>query len=67
MSAPAYDYDDCYPEYFEDEASVFEKDFEPEPACGCDGPHCLNCGCCEHDPCEGGCVWATGNLCSRCV
>jgi hypothetical protein len=37
------------------------------PACGCDGPHCMSCGCCDHEPCEGGCIWATPNLCSRCA
>ncbi len=28
---------------------------------------CLGCGCSEDNPCEGGCVWATPDLCSRCV
>ncbi|GEM_PF-3115249 len=28
---------------------------------------CASCGCSETQPCEGGCVWATPNLCSRCV
>lgn len=28
---------------------------------------CASCGCSETCPCPGGCVWATANLCSRCV
>jgi hypothetical protein len=31
-----------------------------EHACAC-------CGCSESRACPGGCVWATDNLCSRCV
>jgi hypothetical protein len=27
---------------------------------------CAGCGCSESRCCEGGCVWATENLCSRC-
>lgn len=32
-----------------------------------DGPRCVGCGCSKYDPCEGGCVWASEDLCSRCV
>ncbi len=28
---------------------------------------CLACGCSETRACSGGCIWATPNLCSRCV
>ena len=28
---------------------------------------CIECGCSNSDPCPGGCVWATPNLCSRCA
>jgi len=35
--------------------------------CDCPGPHCQRCGCCDENPCEGGCICATPNLCSRCV
>lgn len=28
---------------------------------------CAGCGCSESRACEGGCVWATATLCSRCV
>jgi hypothetical protein len=28
---------------------------------------CLHCGCSESRSCSGGCIWATPNLCSRCV
>jgi hypothetical protein len=28
---------------------------------------CVVCGCTELSPCAGGCIWATENLCSRCV
>jgi hypothetical protein len=46
----------------------FGNDFTEDPApCTCDGPHCQNCGCCDENPCPGGCVWATPTLCSRCV
>ena len=31
-------------------------------AMSCDG-----CGCSVLNPCPGGCVWASENLCSRCV
>jgi hypothetical protein len=46
------DFDD--PEFLEDEPPY-------------DGPRCAGCGCSEDDPCEGGCVWASANLCSRCI
>ena len=32
-----------------------------------DEPTCRGCGCTQSRPCEGGCVWATADLCSRCV
>lgn len=54
------DMDNEYVDY-----SGYDKD---EPLlCGCNGPHCVACGCCEHQACDGGCIWATPNLCSRCV
>jgi hypothetical protein len=28
---------------------------------------CRVCGCSESRSCSGGCCWATGSLCSRCV
>ena len=28
---------------------------------------CAGCGCSESRSCEGGCLWATSNLCSRCL
>lgn len=34
--------------------------------CACDGPHCRYCGCCEHNACPGGCVWALPDVCSAC-
>ena len=30
-------------------------------------PRCRACGCTESHACPGGCVWATPDLCSRCV
>lgn len=30
-------------------------------------PRCRMCGCTEDRACDGGCVWATADLCSRCV
>jgi hypothetical protein len=44
----------------------FYEDYEPGP-CPYGGPRCACCGCCQHDPCPGGCVWATSTLCSACV
>lgn len=38
-----------------------DEDLEDE------GPRCVQCGCTEDDPCEGGCVWASATLCSRCA
>lgn len=29
--------------------------------------HCRVCGCSEFNACPGGCIWATPDLCSRCV
>lgn len=65
MSSPAFD-------PFQDFAEALtEEYFDEIPAdpdvCGCAGPHCISCGCCEHKACDGGCVWATPTLCSRCV
>ena len=59
-------FDEDYEPVEGEEIALREEDYEPE-LCGCDGPHCLRCGCCEHQACEGGCVWATPALCSRCV
>lgn len=28
---------------------------------------CAICGCSESNPCFGGCIWATENVCSRCL
>ena len=28
---------------------------------------CVGCGCSESRACDGGCVWATERLCSRCI
>jgi hypothetical protein len=28
---------------------------------------CRVCGCSHYNPCEGGCVWAEPDLCSRCA
>ncbi|HEX7128289.1 MAG TPA: hypothetical protein VF406_21260 [Thermodesulfobacteriota bacterium] len=30
-------------------------------------PACRRCGCTSANACPGGCVWATPDLCSRCV
>lgn len=30
-------------------------------------PQCLTCGCTDAQACQGGCIWATPTLCSRCV
>jgi hypothetical protein len=40
---------------------------DPPIPCPCDGPRCLVCGCCQHQGCEGGCIWVTPTLCSRCA
>lgn len=31
------------------------------------GPICRECGCTEHDACDGGCAWADESLCTSCV
>ena len=28
---------------------------------------CHGCGCTDHNPCPGGCIWAGPNLCSACA
>ena len=40
---------------------------DEESRCDCGGPHCEVCGCCDHNGCEGGCIWASPTLCSRCA
>jgi hypothetical protein len=32
-----------------------------------DEHQCEGCGCSQTNPCEGGCVWATEDLCSACA
>jgi hypothetical protein len=46
-----------------------DEDLDPEidDALAPDGPLCVQCGCSETEPCEGGCIWATDTLCSRCA
>ena len=34
---------------------------------GPDEAVCRVCGCSQDDACPGGCIWATPDLCSRCV
>lgn len=31
------------------------------------GAICTECGCTEHDGCEGGCYWTSQSLCSECA
>lgn len=31
------------------------------------GPSCRVCDCTQERACEGGCIWAEADLCSRCV
>jgi hypothetical protein len=55
---------ECEPEM--DEPDFDMNDVSPSPI----DPHvarCRVCGCSEFDVCPGGCVWATMDLCSRCV
>lgn len=65
--SPAWDdsdFPDCiadWPEYVDG-----DTDSDDRP-CACLGPHCRVCGCCEHAPCEDGCIWVDPTLCSRCV
>lgn len=41
-------------------------DLDPEDLEGA-GPRCVGCGCTEDNPCDGGCIWASETLCSRCA
>jgi hypothetical protein len=45
---------------------VFDPEAETEPS-PLEEPACVRCGCTYTSPCPGGCVWATEDLCSRCV
>ena len=57
-------------DFFEDEFPedlVFDDDDAPETFSPGGVAVCQACGCSEVDPCPGGCVWATPELCSRCV
>jgi hypothetical protein len=54
--SPFYDPDDLE---FEEEEDFVDDELA--------GPTCVGCGCTEGNACEGGCVWATPTLCSRCV
>ena len=47
------------------ESDYLHEDFDEEE--DDDGPACLGCGCTDHAPCPGGCIWATADLCSRCA
>lgn len=57
MNEPFFDDDDEF-----DPAEFIAADEDP-----LGGAFCQGCGCSEFEPCEGGCVWATPTLCSRCV
>jgi hypothetical protein len=58
-------YDDLDYEYVEGLVEE-DDDYEPDPDDDL-GPFCAECGCSQLKPCEGGCVWATPALCSRCA
>ena len=67
---PVFDFEEdfFYPEDEEEAEALFADTQDPSPNTHlCDGPQCVNCGCCEHHACSEGCVWATANLCSRCA
>jgi len=55
--------------FYEDLSEVEDDEkgsgLDPEP--DDESPQCLSCGCTDDNACEGGCVWATPTLCSRCV
>lgn len=56
----AQTFDECYP------GGVAEFHRQERIADGVEHA-CAVCGCSESRACSGGCVWATPNLCSRCV
>ncbi|HEY1234774.1 MAG TPA: hypothetical protein VGH22_15455 [Candidatus Binatia bacterium] len=61
MNDPLFD-DDAIDQGIE----AIEEDlagYDPEE----DEEFCRGCGCSQSNPCPGGCVWATPELCSRCV
>lgn len=51
----------------------FEPGYEPDDADRqfiedpIDGPVCRVCGCSDEHACEGGCIWYSVDLCSKCV
>ncbi len=42
-------------------------DYVPTGSALDDVPRCQACGCTDFEACPGGCIWATPDLCSRCV
>ena len=57
---------------FEEEAQdpqlvIGEESMRQLRIAGGDEPSCRVCGCSESRACEGGCLWATKTLCSRCA
>lgn len=54
-------------EDLEEDADDDDDDGLDEAPDAYDGPRCVKCGCSEDNPCEGGCIWASPFLCSRCA
>ena len=48
-------------------SEALSEDYLPSGELLVDGPVCQRCGCSDLQACPGGCVWATPDLCSRCV
>lgn len=46
---------------------MFDLDLEDAEDLVGDEPTCRVCGCSEFNACEGGCIWAEPDLCSRCA
>lgn len=55
---------ECGPEWDEDASDDY---LEALGMPGYEEPRCRACGCSERQACPGGCIWATPDLCSKCV
>lgn len=59
-------FDDDENEYIDDGMDEFDREEAEMVAAGEIG-QCRVCGCTDIRACEGGCIWAEVDLCSRCV
>lgn len=50
--------------YFDEFDATVDEDEDADVP---DMPRCRVCGCTDDFACEGGCIWAEADLCSRCA